>query len=202
MSWSVRLACASVVTSLVAFPAWAPSTPSPKRTLVLAGGCFWGVEAVFEHLLGVRSVTSGYATPMVAADAPGPRRGIAEAVRVEYDPTQISYQQLLEVFFLVAHDPTQVDRQGPDVGPRYRSLVFAGDNDERRIAQGFIDSLREARVYAAPIATEVVVLRRFSIAENFHQNFVAHNPRLGYVIVNDLPKLVELRRRFPTLYRE
>jgi peptide-methionine (S)-S-oxide reductase len=145
----------------------------------------------------VQLVTSGYATP----DG-GDRKGFAEAVRVIYDSARISYEQLLQVFFLVAHDPTQVDRQGPDVGPRYRSIVFVADAHERRLAAAALDSLRVQRVFAAPIATEIAGLGSFRVAEDFHQDYVARHPRAGYVVVNDLPKLAALRRRFPELYRE
>ena len=133
---------------------------SDSKTVVLAGGCFWGVEAVFEHVRGVKSVTSGYATPDGTA-----RKGFAEAVRIVYDPAQIRYAQLLEVFFLVAHDPTQVDRQGPDIGPRYRSIVFVADDGERRIVGGYLDSLRTHGTFTTPIATEIVPLRSFRIAD-------------------------------------
>jgi peptide-methionine (S)-S-oxide reductase len=190
MTWPVRLAAAAAL--LPALLAW----HKPKQTVVFAGGCFWGVEAVFEHLHGVRSATSGYATPV---DDP---KGFAEAVRVEYDPTQISYDLLLQVFFLVAHDPTQIDRQGPDVGPRYRSIVFVSDTADRRIALAELDSLRARRTYPAPIATQVAALRSFRIAEDFHQDFVLRHPDDAYVVINDLPKIGELRRKFPTLYQQ
>jgi peptide-methionine (S)-S-oxide reductase len=190
MPWHLRLVAASAL--LPAVMAW----HEPKQTAVFAGGCFWGVEAVFEHVRGVRSAVSGYATP---ADDP---KGFAEAVRVEYDPARITYNQLLQVFFLVAHDPTEVDRQGPDVGPRYRSIVFVRGAEDRQIVSAFLDSLRTRRVYAAPIATAIATLRTFRIAEDFHQDFVVRNPRDAYVVINDLPKLAELRRRFPDLYQQ
>lgn len=178
-------------------PASSPLPGGTSRTIVLAGGCFWGVESVFEHVRGVKSVTSGYATPEGTS-----RRGFAEAVRIVYDPAQIRYAQLLEVFFLVAHDPTQVDRQGPDVGPRYRSIVFVADADERRIVDGYLDSLRTHGTFASPIATEIAALRAFRIAEDFHQDYAEHHPQEAYVVINDLPKLAALRRRFPGLYRQ
>lgn len=178
-------------------PVASPVPAAASKTVVLAGGCFWGVEAVFEHVRGVKSATSGYATP----DGSG-RKGFAEAVRIVYDPAQVRYEQLLEVFFLVAHDPTQVDRQGPDVGPRYRSIVFVADDDERRIVHGYLDSLRARGAFAAPIATEIAALRSFRIAEDFHQDYAEHHPQAAYVVVNDLPKLAALRRKFPGLYRQ
>jgi peptide-methionine (S)-S-oxide reductase len=189
----------ALLVSLVALlpPGDASAPAAASKTVVLAGGCFWGVEAVFEHLRGVKSVTSGYATP----DGNG-RKGFAEAVRIVYDPAQIRYAQLLEVFFLVAHDPTQVDRQGPDVGPRYRSIVFVADEGERRIVGGYLDSLRTHGTFPTPIATEIAALRSFRIAEDFHQDYAEHHPQAAYVVVNDLPKLAALRRRFPALYRQ
>lgn len=202
---SLLLGCAAI---LVAGPLETPSTTretrATERTAVFAGGCFWGVEAVFEHLRGVQSVTSGYAIPVApTGDSASPvHRGFAEAVRVVYDPGRISYGRLLRVFFLVAHDPTQVDRQGPDVGPRYRSMVFVGDEDERRIVLSYLDSLRSGRAYAAPIVTEVAALLSFRIAEDFHQDFVMRHPRSAYVVAHDIPKLVELRRRYPDVYQE
>jgi len=168
---------------------------APKQTVVLAGGCFWGVESVFQHLRGVQSVTSGYATPA------GDPKGFAEAVRIVYDPTRITYDQLLQVFFLIAHDPTQVDRQGPDVGPRYRSIVFVRDSADRQAVAAYLDSLRAHRVYTAPIVTEIATLRTFQIAEDFHQDYVERHPQEPYVTINDLPKLEALRRTFPALYQ-
>ncbi|HEY6109209.1 MAG TPA: peptide-methionine (S)-S-oxide reductase MsrA [Gemmatimonadales bacterium] len=189
----------ALLVSLVALlaPGGAPAPAAASKTAVLAGGCFWGVEAVFEHVRGVKSVTSGYATP----DGNG-RKGFAEAVRIVYDPAQVRYEQLLAVFFLVAHDLTQVDRQGPDVGPRYRSIVFVADDGERRIVGGYLDSLRTHGTFTTPIATEIVPLRSFRIAEDFHQDYAEHHPQAAYVVVNDLPKLAALRRRFPALYRQ
>lgn len=206
MSWNGRTRISlSLVAGVVALlPGPFMPRVAAKVTAVFAGGCFWGVEAVFEHLRGVKSATSGYATPLVAAaDSTSPsHRGVVEAVRVEYDPTQISYEQLVRVFFLVAHDPTEVDRQGPDVGPQYRSIVFVVDDSERRTVLATIDSLQARRVYTAPIVTQVLPLRSFQIAEDFHQDFVSHHLRDAYVVVNDLPKLADLRRRFPALYLE
>ncbi len=189
--------------TVVALGAFGPPMGSSK-TAVFAGGCFWGVEAVFEHVKGVKSATSGYAVPRVGEGKEGTaaRPGYAEAVRVTYDSTRISYEQLLRVFLLVAHDPTQLDRQGPDVGPQYRSIVFVEGAEQRGVVNAFIDSLRANRVYARPIVTEIAGLRSFRIAEDYHQDFVARHPSDAYVVTVDRPKLEHLRQRFPELYRE
>jgi peptide-methionine (S)-S-oxide reductase len=181
------------------------SPETAKATVVLAGGCFWGVEAIYEHVRGVKSVVSGYAVAATAAtDEPTmqpARPGYVEAVRIEYDPGTISYDRLLEIFFLVAHDPTQRDRQGPDIGPEYRSVILVASDAERGAATAYRDSLESAEVFPRPIVTEVAPLKSFKVAEWYHQDYVARNPRAQYVILNDLPKLEELRRRFPDLYR-
>jgi peptide-methionine (S)-S-oxide reductase len=192
------------VTAL-ALPLILPVIPpgSAKATAVLAGGCFWGVEAVYEHVRGVKSVTSGYAVPATGEPTMRPAQpGYVEAVRIDYDPDQISYSRLLAIFFSVAHDPTQLNRQGPDVGPEYRSVILVSGEAERSTARAYIDSLQAARVFPRPITTEVAPLKSFRIAEWQHQDYVARNPRAPYVVLNDAPKLEELRRRFPDLYRE
>jgi peptide-methionine (S)-S-oxide reductase len=177
-----------------------------KSIAVLAGGCFWGVEAVYEHVRGVKSVVSGYAVPAAAPNGEPTMKpakpGYVEAVRIEYDPGEISYARLLEIFFLVAHDPTQRDRQGPDIGPEYRSVVLVGNEADRGVATAYLDSLQNAKVFSRPITTEVAPLKSFKVAEDFHQDYVVRNPSAPYVVVNDLPKLQELRRRFPDLYRD
>lgn len=177
------------------------STPA-KATAVLAGGCFWGVEAVYEHVTGVKSVVSGFAVPAQGEATMKPAQSdYVEAVRIEYDPAQISYAKLLEIFFAVAHDPTQGDRQGPDVGPEYRSVVLTDAADEKAIAQQMMDSLVAAKVYPRPITTQIVGLKSFKVAEELHQDYVAKNPRAPYVVVNDAPKLEHLKQLYPTLYR-
>ena len=175
-----------------------------KSTAVLAGGCFWGVEAVYEHVRGVKSVISGYAVPAPSGEPTmkAAKPGYVEAVRIEYDPGEISYARLLEIFFLVAHDPTQRDRQGPDIGPEYRSVVLTVNEADRSVAAAYLDSLQNAKVFSRPITTEVAPLKSFKAAEDFHQDYVVKNPTAPYVVVNDLPKLQELRRRFPDLYRD
>lgn len=180
-----------------------PERISPKETAIFAGGCFWGVEAVFRHVKGVKSATSGFAVGVAQDSTPGqPNRGYAEAVRVVYDPQQIGYQQLLEVFFVVAHDPTQLNRQGPDVGPEYRSAIFIGDSVQRAAAEAYLAQLRSANQFPKPIVTEVVPLRSFRQAEDAHQDYVARHPRDQYVVINDAPKIVELQHKFPSLYHD
>ncbi|QHL89707.1 peptide-methionine (S)-S-oxide reductase MsrA [Sphingomonas changnyeongensis] len=175
---------------------------SPRATAVLAGGCFWGVEAVFERLAGVVSVESGYAGG-AAGDArydivSAQRSRHAEAVRIVYDPRRISYATLLRVFFAVAHDPTQIDRQGPDVGPSYRSAIFPADAAQARVARAYIAQLGAARVFARPIATRIET-GRFYPAEAYHQDFMARHPDHPYIRAHDVPKLRALARTFPAL---
>jgi peptide-methionine (S)-S-oxide reductase len=191
----------------------APMVPEPAPagivagtdTAVFAGGCFWGVEAVFEHLTGVSSAVSGYAGGTLASpsyeEVSTGRTGHAESVMVVYDPARISYDQLLQVFFTVAHDPTQLDRQGPDVGTQYRSAVFYRNAAQRAAAEGYIAKLRDAKIYPGPIVTEVTALNAFHPAEDYHQDYLVHHPNQPYIVINDAPKLEELRRRFPNLYR-
>lgn len=174
------------------------------ETAVLAGGCFWGVEGVFEHVKGVTRVVSGYsggtADTANYRQVSSGRTGHAEAVRITYDPRQISYGQLVKVFFSVAHDPTQLNRQGPDKGPQYRSAIFYADAEQKRVADAYIAQLQKAHVFPRPVVTEVVPLKAFHEAEAYHQDYVARNPRQPYVVVNDLPKVADLKRLFPSLY--
>jgi peptide-methionine (S)-S-oxide reductase len=182
----------------------APTAAGPE-TAVLAGGCFWGVEAVFEHVRGVSDVVSGYAGgdagtahyEMVGTGT----TGHAESVKITFDPAQVSYAQLLRVFFSVAHDPTQLNRQGPDVGPQYRSAIFYASEAQKRVAQAYVEQLTAARAFAAPIVTEVAPLKAFYPAEEYHQDFLARNPRHPYIVFHDLPKLDALRAQFPQAYR-
>lgn len=174
-------------------------------TAVFAGGCFWGVEAVFEHLKGVASAVSGYAGGSVA----GPsyervstgRTGHAESVLVVYDPATISYGTLLRVFFSVAHDPTQRDRQGPDVGPQYRSAIFYRNEQQKRAAAAYIEQLTRAHVFPRPIVTQLAPLQAFYPAEEYHQNYAERHPNQPYIVYNDRPKIAHLKRAFPELYR-
>jgi peptide-methionine (S)-S-oxide reductase len=173
-------------------------------TAVFAGGCFWGVDAVFKHVKGVTSAVSGYAggsakTAHYEIIGTG-LTGHAESVEVTYDPSQISYGQLLRVFFSVAHDPTQLNRQGPDVGTQYRSAIFYADPEQQRIAQAYIDQLSKAKTFARPIVTQLTPLNAFYPAEDYHQDYLAKHPESMYIVINDMPKLNNLRQEFPQIY--
>lgn len=174
------------------------------QTVVLAGGCFWGIQAVFEHVKGVSSATAGYSggsasTAQYETVSTG-QTGHAESVRVVYDPSQISFGQILKVFFSVAHDPTELNRQGPDEGTQYRSVIFYGDEEQRRIAQAYVDQLNGAKVFARPIVTQIVALKAFYPAEAYHQDYAEHHPYEPYIAINDLPKLDHLKQTLPELY--
>jgi len=195
----------------VALAATLPPEPAPvglvasTDTAVFAGGCFWGVEAVFDHLAGVATAVSGYAggslrSPSYEQVSTG-TTGHAESVWVIYDPSRISYDQLLQVFFTVAHDPTQLNRQGPDVGTQYRSAIFYRNDAQRDAAERYIAKLRAAKVYRDQIVTEVSPLAAFNRAEDYHQDYLVHHPHQPYIVINDMPKLEALRRQFPDLYR-
>jgi peptide-methionine (S)-S-oxide reductase len=177
-----------------------------EQTIVLAGGCFWGVEAVFEQLKGVSSVVSGYSGGTVAtANYNAVSNGTtshAEAVKIVYDPNQISYGQLLKIYFLIAHDPTQVNRQEPDIGTQYRSAIFFTNTDQQKVAKAYIDRLNKASVFSNLIATQLVPLTKFYAAEDYHQNFIDRNPTQAYVVRFDLPKLAQLRQQFPNLIKK
>jgi peptide-methionine (S)-S-oxide reductase len=179
------------------------SATKGEQTAVLAGGCFWGVDAVFRHVKGVTSVASGYsggdaATAHYGVVSTG-TTGHAESVKITYDSSQISYGQLLRIFFSVAHDPTELNRQGPDEGTQYRSVVFYANGYQRQIALAYIDQLSKARVFPAPIVTQIVPLKDFYPAEEWHQNYLARHPDSGYIVYNDLPKLRNLQKQFPAL---
>ena len=199
----VRLATALLAAAAFAAPALAAGERT--ETAVLSGGCFWGVEAVFEHVKGVKSVVSGYSggsadTAHYGVVSSG-RTGHAESVRVTFDPGAVSYAQLLEVFFSVAHDPTELDRQGPDVGPQYRSAIFYASDAQKATALAYIAQLEAARAFRGRIVTQVVPLQAFYPAEDYHQDYLARHPSQPYIVVNDLPKLVALQRELPGLYR-
>ena len=179
---------------------------SGKQTAVFAGGCFWGTQSVFERVKGVLATTAGYAGGSAATatydQVTTETSGHAESVRVVYDPSKITYGQLLRVFFSVAHDPTQLNRQGPDVGTSYRSAIFYSSDDQRRIAQAYIAQLDAARVFAKPIVTQVVPLKGFYDAESYHQDYALHNPDNPYIQVCDRPKIEALKQQFPELFRD
>jgi peptide-methionine (S)-S-oxide reductase len=176
------------------------------QTAVLAGGCFWGVEAVYEHVKGVVRVTSGYAGGTVQSPSyemvNSGATGHAESVEIVFDPSQISYKKILEIFFSVAHDPTQLNRQGPDEGTEYRSAVFYADSTQRREVEFYIREMTRAKVFSRPIVTQVAALQKFYPAEDYHQDFALHNPTYPYIVYNDLPKVEHLKAKFPELYRE
>jgi len=191
--------------SAVAKTAPPPVATAGLQTAVFAGGCFWGVDAVFKHVKGVAAVESGYAggnasTAKYDKVSEGDT-GHAEAVRVRFDPAQVSYQQLLKVFFNVAHNPTERNRQGPDVGSQYRSAIFFTDAEQQKMAQSTIQQLTATRTYPAPIVTELTPLSAFYPAEAYHQNYLARHPEEPYIVFNDLPKVEHLRKQFPELYQ-
>jgi peptide-methionine (S)-S-oxide reductase len=176
-----------------------------SQTAVFAGGCFWGVDAVFKHVKGVTRVVSGYSggeasTARYEIVSEG-TTGHAESVQVTFDPSVVSYSTLLKVFFSVAHDPTSLNRQGPDEGTQYRSAIFYADADQQRAAQAAIARLTQAKAYPRPIVTQVVPLEAFHPAENYHQDYLAHHLTQPYIVYNDLPKVENLRTRYPELYR-
>jgi peptide-methionine (S)-S-oxide reductase len=182
-------------------------TPRAKsETAVFAGGCFWGIQAVFQHVKGVISATSGYAGGSLDhpsyEDVSSGTTGHAESVRVVFDPSQVTYGTLLRVFFSVAHDPTQLNRQGPDVGTQYRSAIFYTSDEQRDIAQAYIGELRMSRRYAKPIVTQVAPLKQFFPAEAYHQDYAEKHPDNPYIAINDAPKVANLKSAFPELYTE
>ncbi len=203
-----------VLPLFVAVPLIADELPAPtvdlppsgsSATIVLAGGCFWGVEAVFDHVKGVKQAVSGYAggaqaTANYEAVETG-KTGHAESVRVTYDPAQISFGKLLQIYFAVAHDPTQLNRQGPDEGTQYRSAIFYADEEQKRVAEAYIQQLTAAGAFRRKIVTQVAPLTGFYPAEDYHQHFLAKNPSNPYIVYNDLPKLQHLKKQFPELWK-
>jgi peptide-methionine (S)-S-oxide reductase len=189
------------------FPAPAVDIPASQdaapQTAVFAGGCFWGVEAVFEHLKGVKNAVSGFSggassTAHYEVVSTG-RTGHAESVKVTFDPAQITYGQMLTVFFSVAHNPTELNRQGPDTGTQYRSVIFYANDEQKRVANAYIQQLNQAKIFKHPIVTEVVPLQAFYPAEAYHQHFLQNNPTYPYIVYNDLPKLAALKKEYPQL---
>lgn len=215
---TLKLLLACSLASLLPAPGWteeaarvapppaidAPATTESSQTAVLAGGCFWGLEGVFEHVRGVSSVRSGYAggAPEKAnykAVTTG-ATGHAESVEIVFDPRAISYGKILQVYFSVATDPTQLNRQGPDRGAQYRGNIFYAGADQERVARAYIAQLQAASVYANPIVTRVDALERFYPAEGYHQDYLSRHPTQPYIVANDLPKIENLKRLFPDLY--
>lgn len=197
--------CALSAATLPA-PALDPSqADSHQAVAVLAGGCFWGVDAVFKSVKGVQQVISGYAggKPSTAhyEMVGSGRTGHAESVQVTFDPAQVSYGTLLRVFFSVAHDPTQLNRQGPDEGTQYRSAIFYATPEQKQVAEAYIQQLEAAHVFKHKIVTQVTPFPGFYAAEKYHQNYLALNPNQPYIVYNDLPKLENLKKQFPELYR-
>jgi peptide-methionine (S)-S-oxide reductase len=209
----------NAVRSIGARPAAEPRYPFPKpvvdaplatgksqQSAVLAGGCFWGVQAVFEHLKGVRSATAGYSGGRVNAPSyemvSSGLTGHAESVSITFDPSQISYGQILMIFFSVAHDPTQLNRQGPDDGTQYRSAIFYSSEEQQHIATAYIAQLDAAKVYPRKIVTELVPFKAFFRAEDYHQDYLQTHTDQPYIVYNDLPKLEHLKKQFPELYRK
>ena len=191
-----------------AFPNPAVDSPiaaaKSQQTAVISGGCFWGIQAVFQHVKGVIDATSGYAGgssmtahyEIVSTGA----TGHAESVKITYDPSQVTYGQLLRVFFSVAHDPTELNRQGPDEGTQYRSSIWYANDEQKRIAEAYIAQLEKTKVFSRPIVTQVVPLKGFYAAEGYHQNYATNHPDDPYIVYNDAPKVEHLRARLPELY--
>jgi peptide-methionine (S)-S-oxide reductase len=217
ISAALFLALAGAVGGWRALPSFAQegiAIPAPAvdekagsgiETAVLAGGCFWGVQGVFQHVAGVTNAVSGYAGGKAATAhyrmVGSGTTGHAEAVAVSFDPAEISYGEILRIYFSVAHDPTELDRQGPDVGTQYRSAIFPRDAAQAKVAQAYIDQLDAAGVYDAPIATTIEAGRSFYPAEDYHQDYLTLNPTAPYIVYNDLPKLANLERLFPAVWR-
>ncbi len=208
-SWFSLLAIAAFAAAVAAISSQAAESPShsagTQQTAVFAGGCFWGVNAVFKHVKGVDRVVAGYAgggasTAQYETVSTG-TTGHAESVEVAYDPSQVSYGDLLKVFFYAAHDPTELNRQGPDEGAQYRSAIFYTNADQKKIADAYIAQLDRAKAFPEPIVTQVVSLKGFYPAEAYHQNYLERHPDNPYIVINDLPKLDLLREKFPQLYK-
>jgi peptide-methionine (S)-S-oxide reductase len=183
----------------------APKAPGPLQTVVLSGGCFWGVQGVFEHLVGVRQALSGYSGGARSTASyevvSGGNTGHAESVQVTYDPTQVSFGQILQVYFSVATNPTQLNRQGPDTGTQYRGVIFYANDTQKKVAQNYIAQLDKTGLYGAPIVTQVAPLQAFYPAEGYHQDYLLLNPTSPYIAYNDLPKIRNFQRLLPVLYQ-
>jgi peptide-methionine (S)-S-oxide reductase len=182
-----------------------PKAAGPLQTAVLSGGCFWGVQGVFEHLIGVRQALSGYAGGVKSTASyevvSNGGTGHAESVQVTFDPQKVSYGQILQVYFSVAHNPTELNRQGPDTGTQYRSVIFYANDDQKRVAESYIAQLNKAGVFGAPIVTQLAPLKGFFPAEGYHQDYLLLNPTNPYIVFNDLPKIRNFQKLLPVLYQ-
>ena len=182
-----------------------PKTPGPTQTAVLAGGCFWGVQAVYQHVRGVTNAVSGYAGGDKASAeyeiVSTGRTGHAESVQITFDPKEVSYGEILQIYFSVVHNPTELNRQGPDTGTQYRSNVFYSDATQKKIADAYIAQLVKAKIFKSPIVTRVDELKGFYPAESYHQDFLINNPTNPYIVRNDIPKVQNLMKVFPAQYR-
>ncbi len=187
-------------------PVNAASATATQEKAVIAGGCFWGVQAVFQHVKGVSNAVSGYAGGQANTAnynaVSGGRSGHAEAVEITYDPKQVSYGQLLQIYFSVAHDPTQLNRQGPDHGTQYRSAVFPANDSQRKVAEAYIAQLNKTGGYPKALATTIEPLQAFYPAEDYHQDYLVRNPNSMYIVINDVPKVENLAKTFPDAWRE
>ncbi len=203
--FAVPLLAAAISLSAGSFPN--PTVDAPmqagKATAVLAGGCFWGVEGVFEHVKGVTNVVSGFAGGQKATahyeTVSTGTTGHAESVQITYDPSKITYGEILKVYFLVAHDPTELNRQGPDSGTQYRSAIFYANDEQKKIAEAYIAQLNAAHAFKGPIVTEVAPLHGFFAAEDYHQHYLQNHPNQPYIMYNDLPKIEALKRELPEM---
>ena len=206
LGWGFSPSAAETPARAIPAPAMDEAAPhATSEIAVLAGGCFWGVQGVFQHVAGVSNAVSGYAGGERATahyeQVGSGRTGHAEAVQITFDPRKISYARILQIYFSAAHDPTELNRQGPDVGTQYRSAIFPSDADQARIARAYIAQLDKAKVFDVAIVTKVEPDRAFYPAEGYHQDFLTRNPGYPYIVINDLPKIESLKRLYPTLYR-
>jgi peptide-methionine (S)-S-oxide reductase len=205
--WACRVG-ADAINQVI--PAPAVDTPAAEatgpQTAVLAGGCFWGLQGMFEHVQGVTKVVAGYSGGSAETaqydTVSTETTGHAESVEITFDPKKISYGQLLRLYFAVAHNPTELNRQGPDTGTSYRSEIFFSSPTQEKVAKAYVDQLTQAHVFKQPIVTKIEPLKGFYKAEDYHQDFLIHNPHHGYIVVNDLPKIAALKHVYPELYRE
>lgn len=196
---------AQAVDRAIPAPVVDTATATGLQTAVLAGGCFWGQQGMFEHVRGVTKVVAGYSGgskdtafyPIVGTE----KTGHAESVEITFDPKQVTYGQLLQIYFSVAHDPTELNRQGPDTGPSYRSEIFFASPEQERVARAYVEQLTKARIFGAPIVTRIEPLKGFYPAEGYHQDYLIEHPDQPYIVYNDLPKIAALKRVYPQFYR-